>query len=273
MTPATANAPQQQATQAMPGAPTPSQQTPTSQVAPQAQNIAPSVSSILGKPGIMGSMPSAGGAGMGEIMGGMMPRPGTPMPAASPAAGQMAPHTANPMENPARSGFAMQRPAWGRRTMMGRMAEGGTPEPPPRNPFINSNGQFIPQISQGAAQSQVLGTQPRGQIAEMMPKRFMQPAPGHAHGGALSGMPAAPKPSRHIQGPGDGTSDDIPARLANGEYVLSADVVSGIGNGDNGSGARKLDEFVHNIRVHKAQNASRGELPADAKPLHQYLGR
>jgi hypothetical protein len=257
----------------MPGAPTPSQQTPTSQVAPQAQNIAPSVSSILGKPGIMGSMPSAGGAGMGGIMDGMMPRPGTPMPAASPAAGQMAPHTANPMENPARSGFAMQRPAWGRRTMMGRMAEGGTPEPPPRNPFINSNGQFIPQISQGAAQSQVLGSQPRGQIAEMMPKRFMQPAPGHAHGGALSGMPAAPKPSRHIQGPGDGTSDDIPARLANGEYVLSADVVSGIGNGDNGSGARKLDQFVHNLRVHKAQNASKGELPADAKPLHQYLGR
>jgi hypothetical protein len=54
--------------------------------------------------------------------------------------------------------------------------------------------------------------------------------------------------------------------------VLSADVVSGLGNGDNGSGAKRLDEFVKNVRVHKSQNASRGQLPADAKPIHKYMG-
>lgn len=94
-----------------------------------------------------------------------------------------------------------------------------------------------------------------------------------AHGGQNQGaLSQPPQGSRYVRGPGDGTSDDIPARLANGEYVLSADVVSGLGNGDNNSGAKVLDGFVKNLRVHKAGNASKGKLPADAKPIHKYMG-
>jgi hypothetical protein len=93
-----------------------------------------------------------------------------------------------------------------------------------------------------------------------------------ASGGEAQGALSAPSNSRYVRGPGDGTSDDIPARLANGEYVLSADVVSGLGNGDNNSGAKVLDSFVKNLRVHKAENAAKGKLPADAKPIHKYLG-
>jgi hypothetical protein len=51
-----------------------------------------------------------------------------------------------------------------------------------------------------------------------------------------------------LLGPGNGMSDDIPAsiegkqpaRLADGEFVIPADVVSGIGNGSTGAGADEL---------------------------------
>ena len=61
---------------------------------------------------------------------------------------------------------------------------------------------------------------------------------------------------RLLKGPGDGTSDDIPgviggkrpARLADGEFVVSADVVSGLGNGSTEAGARKLYAMMDRVR-------------------------
>lgn len=53
-----------------------------------------------------------------------------------------------------------------------------------------------------------------------------------------------------VQGPGDGRSDDIPApHLADGEYVIPADVVAGIGNGSSNAGARALHEMVGQTRA------------------------
>lgn len=78
--------------------------------------------------------------------------------------------------------------------------------------------------------------------------------------------------SRHITGPGDGTSDSIPARLANGEYVIDAQAVSMLGNGDNGAGAKKLDEFRKSLRQHKGGALSKGQMAPDAKPIHKYMG-
>tara|TARA_B100000586_G_scaffold101276_1_gene72436 strand:+ start:658 stop:1236 length:579 start_codon:yes stop_codon:yes gene_type:complete len=54
----------------------------------------------------------------------------------------------------------------------------------------------------------------------------------------------------------DGMSDSIPANidgvedvaLSEGEYVVPADAVSGIGNGDTNSGARRLTELVESVR-------------------------
>jgi len=61
---------------------------------------------------------------------------------------------------------------------------------------------------------------------------------------------------RLLKGPGDGMSDDIPAkigskqpaRLADGEFVIPADVVSGLGNGSTEAGARKLYAMMDKIR-------------------------
>lgn len=50
-----------------------------------------------------------------------------------------------------------------------------------------------------------------------------------------------------IQGMGNGTSDDIPAMLSDGEYVIPSAVVSALGNGSNKAGAKKLDGFKKNV--------------------------
>ncbi len=75
---------------------------------------------------------------------------------------------------------------------------------------------------------------------------------------------------KYVEGKGDGTSDDISAMLANGEYVFSADVVSALGNGSNKAGADKLGEMVEAIRA-RARSAPPDKLPPDAKSPLEYL--
>jgi hypothetical protein len=73
-----------------------------------------------------------------------------------------------------------------------------------------------------------------------------------------------------VEGKGDGTSDDITAMLADGEYVFSADVVSALGNGSNKAGAKVLDSTVHAIRS-RARSAPPDKLPPDAKSPLEYM--
>jgi len=74
----------------------------------------------------------------------------------------------------------------------------------------------------------------------------------------------------YVKGAGDGTSDSIAAMLANGEFVIPADVVSSLGNGSNDSGAKVLDEFLRTIRAHKRKANPKG-LPPDSKGALGYL--
>jgi hypothetical protein len=62
---------------------------------------------------------------------------------------------------------------------------------------------------------------------------------------------------RHLKGPGDGMSDDIPAtiegkqpaRLAADEFVVPADVVSHLGNGSSDAGAKQLYAMMDRVRA------------------------
>lgn len=48
-----------------------------------------------------------------------------------------------------------------------------------------------------------------------------------------------------IDGPGTGTSDSIPARLSDGEFVMTAKAVRGAGGGDRAKGAKKMYGIMH----------------------------
>ena len=66
-----------------------------------------------------------------------------------------------------------------------------------------------------------------------------------------------------LQGPGDGRSDSIDARVADGEYIVPADVVSAIGNGSSAAGARAIDSMVGKTR--KTYRSHLGSLPQPKK--------
>ena len=89
----------------------------------------------------------------------------------------------------------------------------------------------------------------------------VNPADGYNFGFAAGGMAAMPEyqaGGKLLRGPGDGMSDDIPAvirgkgvqraALADGEFVIPADVVSHLGNGSTDAGAKKLYKMMEQIR-------------------------
>jgi hypothetical protein len=73
-----------------------------------------------------------------------------------------------------------------------------------------------------------------------------------------------------VHGEGDGQSDDIPAMLADGEYVIDAETVAQIGNGSTKAGAQALDKFRESIRAHK-RSAPINKIPPKTKALTSYL--
>ena len=72
---------------------------------------------------------------------------------------------------------------------------------------------------------------------------------------------------RYLQGNTDGMADKIPARigqkqpaaLSHGEFVVPADVVSHLGNGNSDAGAKKLYQMMDKIRVARTGNKQQGK--------------
>ena len=73
-----------------------------------------------------------------------------------------------------------------------------------------------------------------------------------------------------VSGEGTGQSDDIPAMLADGEYVLDSDLVSMLGDGSNKAGSQILDKWREEIRGHK-RSAPVDEIPPPAKSPLEYM--
>lgn len=73
----------------------------------------------------------------------------------------------------------------------------------------------------------------------------------------------------YVRGRGDGQSDDIPAMLADGEYVFDSSSVSTLGNGSSDAGAKLLDAFRETLREH-TRSAPKDKIPPKASPL-QYM--
>jgi len=91
-------------------------------------------------------------------------------------------------------------------------------------------------------------------------------ARGGIAGYSLGGYAAGGNP-RLLKGPGDGMSDDIPAtiankqpaRLADGEFVVPADVVSHLGNGSTDAGAKHLYKMMDKVRKARTGSKKQGK--------------
>jgi len=83
---------------------------------------------------------------------------------------------------------------------------------------------------------------------------------------------------RLLRGPGDGVSDSIPAvigkkqpaRLADGEFVVPARIVSELGNGSTEAGARKLYAMMDRIQKARGSTVGRGRVAKNSR-AEKYL--
>jgi hypothetical protein len=95
---------------------------------------------------------------------------------------------------------------------------------------------------------------------------------GYAMGG-LTALKSGGQPGGYLDGAGDGMSDSIPAtiegkqpaRLADGEFVIPADVVSHLGNGSSKAGSKRLYAMLDKVRHARTGNKKQGKQINPAK--------
>jgi hypothetical protein len=100
---------------------------------------------------------------------------------------------------------------------------------------------------------------------------LMQLAMGGAAGGYNLGSYS--DGGRLLRGPGDGVSDSIPAtigrgqpaRLADGEFVVPARIVSELGNGSTEAGARKLYAMMARVQRARRKTTGKNKVAANTK--------
>jgi hypothetical protein len=96
---------------------------------------------------------------------------------------------------------------------------------------------------------------------------------GYAAGGGVSHLGDYSDGGRLLEGPGDGVSDSIPAsignrqpaRLADGEFVVPARIVSEIGNGSTKAGARKLYAMMDRVQKARRKTVGKGQVARNTK--------
>lgn len=92
-------------------------------------------------------------------------------------------------------------------------------------------------------------------------------------GGGLSDLGGYSDGGRLLRGPGDGVSDSIPAvigekqpaRLADGEFVVPARIVSELGNGSTEAGARKLYAMMDRVQKARSKTVGKGKIAKNTR--------
>jgi len=99
-----------------------------------------------------------------------------------------------------------------------------------------------PSLPPGATEEQIQRARfPAGAFTQRVAPRYnFVPTMYAAKGGELDARIGG-----HLSGPGTGTSDSIPARLSDGEFVMTAKAVRGAGNGSRKAGAKKMYALMH----------------------------
>ena len=146
------------------------------------------------------------------------------------------------------------------------MADGGTVGGNQTFPLSHiPSAQITPGI-QDPQQANVLRNTPVPEV---------DPFTGEARfaSGGISHLGGYSDGGRMLRGPGDGVSDSIPAtigdrqpaRLADGEFVVPARIVSEIGNGSSEAGARKLYAMMDRVQKARKKTVGKDRVAVDTK--------
>jgi hypothetical protein len=162
---------------------------------------------------------------------------------------------ATPTQRPVSAELMMDAPAYERSNPM-LMAEGGIA------------GILEAAKAQGLTPDAYQNIYGRGNAIIEMEKALKEGKMVNLAEGGISSLGGYSDGGRMLKGPGDGMSDSIPgviankqpARLADGEFVVPADVVSHLGNGSTDAGAKQLYAMMDKVR--KARTGKKKQAPA-----------
>ena len=116
-----------------------------------------------------------------------------------------------------------------------------------------------------------LGSNYSSLMALLTPKMGEDVTQTRAAGGGIGSLEMArggrALPPRYLNGHSDGMADKVPAHIDNkrpaalsdGEFVIPADVVSHLGNGNSNAGAKRLYEMMDRIRAARTGNHKQGK--------------
>jgi len=228
------------------------------------------------------------------VMGANTMYPMANMSTSSFATPYQTPQSTNMLANMAPSGGGAVNMMSGEPSMQGtRMAEGGIARLASGGFFKNVLGdaaQLVGDVGMGAVN--LVGNIGEGRVSLAKPdhgsgyqedysknsytydpnkyKTYTAPTPDtyqtkYARGGIAS-LGSYSDGGRMLKGPGDGMSDSIPAkigakqeaRLADGEFVVPADVVSHLGNGSTDAGAKQLYAMMDKVRQARTGRKAQG---------------
>ena len=135
--------------------------------------------------------------------------------------------------------------------------------PPAINPYA---GQMAMKYNTPATTAAATTTAPAGLPAIPTQQQLMDPNYKINSIGMADGGIAMAK-GRYLQGKTDGMADKIPSRidggqeaaLSHGEFVIPADVVSHLGNGNSDAGAQKLYQMMDRIRQARTGTKKQGK--------------
>ena len=127
----------------------------------------------------------------------------------------------------------------------------------------------------GSDSTSPANSDPGGDVAKtggLLPRGYAMG--GYAMGGGLGSLGSYSDGGRLLKGPGDGVSDSIPAtigaknqpaRLADGEFVIPARIVSELGNGSTDAGAKKLYAMMDRVQKARGKTTGKNKVAANSR--------
>jgi hypothetical protein len=145
------------------------------------------------------------------------------------------------------------------------MSPVSTPAPPAAPPGDDGDGDGDDAVG---------GYYSRGKLNYRSKDLARGGAAGYAMGGGLGSLGSYSDGGRLLKGPGDGVSDSIPAtigaknqpaRLADGEFVVPARIVSELGNGSTDAGAKKLYAMMDRVQRARGKTTGKNKVAANSR--------
>jgi hypothetical protein len=173
--------------------------------------------------------------------------------------------------------------------LIGQLYRKQNPEPVQQAPIVTGGIAQAPQAQQQQQQQQQPMYQPQQapMPAYQSPEQQLglggfydymnqQLGRGYAGGGSTEGeynLGGYSDGGRLLKGPGDGVSDSIPAvignrqpaRLADGEFVIPARIVSELGNGSTEAGAKQLYAMMDRVQAARKKTIGKGKVAVNSR--------